>query len=122
MEIFEKQFNHDQINLKFGILSLQESYISLITDQGKFALGTISIAGPPSEINPKATSVPLSMFGMKNTMLSTMLNRLFSQKLKVPVLSILTIKNTLLKEQKLNELVLKDAVEFISEFQNTIQK
>ena len=89
-----------------AFISLQNSFLLLVTDQPEFGIGTVTLSAPPSGVMTKATSSPFNIFGMKNTMLSGLIGKTTSKMLKKPILSLILIKEAGLKQ----DLVIRTAM------------
>ena len=90
----------------------------LVTDQEDFGIGTISMSTPPNEIISQSVSSPLNMFGVKDTMLTTIIGKMASKKLNKPVLSMILLKESGLKQKTLIEITSKSVIKAIESIES----
>ncbi len=90
---------HPDFPVAAALYKLHKSFLLLVSDQPEFGIGTVAISGPPTDLYPNATSSPLSSFGLKNNMLTNLVGKTASKSLMAPVLSLVLIKNTSLKQE-----------------------
>ncbi|WP_371801916.1 hypothetical protein [Candidatus Lokiarchaeum ossiferum] len=96
--------------VKATFVSLNNSYLLMVTDQEQFGIGTVTLSSPPTEFGTKATSSPFNIFGMKNSMLSNAIGRNASKHLKKPVLSLVLLVEKDFKQ----EIIIKTTMEAVN--------
>ena len=102
----------DTFHVATAIYQLEKSYLLLVTDQPQFGIGTVSLSAPPSIPGTGAVSAPFSLFGLKHNTLAGLAGRIASQKLNLPVLTLLFIKQDEQGALK-QELVMKTTMESV---------
>lgn len=91
--IEEATATQGDFSISVTFIRLDQSYLLLITDQPEYGIGTVTISAPPSELFQDAMSSPFSLFGLKNPLISNLIGKTASKKLKVPVLSLILLKS-----------------------------
>jgi hypothetical protein len=104
--ISEGTAKFEEYSLKASLIALDNSFLLLISDQPLFGIGTVNLTIPPSQINPTATNAPFILYGMKNPLLTNVIGKTASTRLKLPVISFIYIKNDIIKP----EIILKTAI------------
>ena len=109
----------DQFQVQATFLKLQNSYLLLVSDQPEFGIGTVTLSAPPSGISSEASSSPFNIFGMKNNILANLIGRNASKSLKVPVLSLVLIKESTLKPEQRMKVIMQAVTKAINEVEET---
>jgi hypothetical protein len=97
--VAESQSSYADFTVNVVVIALKKSYLTLITDQPEYGIGTVILGSPPVVEGTGATSSPLTLFGLKNSILSNMIGKTMSRKLTAPVLAVVFIKNEQIKPE-----------------------
>ncbi len=116
--IATSEVSHGDFSISSSLIRLKHSYLLFVTDQDEFGLGTITLASQPSEVHTGSSSNPFNFFGIKNNMLANIVSKTASKTLKAPVMVMLLIKETKLKQKRINQLVIKNIKQLLEELNN----
>jgi|SRR6056297_1549749 len=94
-----------------AIIKLKHSYLTLVTDQEEYGIGTLTLATAPNELfeSKGAASSPYNFFGLKYNLLTNVISKMLSKELKKPAMVMLLIK----KEGIKSEIVMKTVVKAV---------
>ena len=90
----ESVFEKENYSVQSCVISLENGYLILITDQENFGIGNVILSSPPTIEGTRAISAPAPLFGLslKRDTLSKMISELSANKLKKPCLVLFNIK------------------------------
>jgi len=100
-KIREGTAQYENLTIHAVIIKLQKSFLLFVTDQADFGIGTVNLSIPPSGISTQAINSPFNLFGLKNTLLSSVIGKNATTHLKEPVLSLIYLLSTDFKEEQL---------------------
>ena len=90
----ESVFVKENYSVQSCVISLDNGFLILITDQENFGIGNVILSSPPTIEGVKAISAPAPLFGLslKRDTLSKMISELSAKKMKKPCLVLFHIK------------------------------
>ena len=90
----ESVFVKENYSVQSCVISLDNGFLILITDQENFGIGNVILSSPPTIEGARAISAPAPLFGLslKRDTLSKMISELSANKLKNPCLVLFHIK------------------------------
>ncbi len=112
-KIGEGTAQFEDLTIRALIVKLQKSFLLLVTDQVDFGIGTVNFSIPPSGISTQAINSPFNLFGLKNNLLSSVIGKNATTHLKAPVLSMIYLLSTNIKEEQLIKIAMEAVLQAI---------
>ncbi|MCP4764076.1 MAG: hypothetical protein GY870_20050 [archaeon] len=111
----EKTFTYENYSTTCCIISLDRSYLVLVTDQSNYGIGNIMMSAPPFIEGTRAMSTPSPLFGLKQNLLTKMVSEFCAVKLKNPCIVMVHVLGMQRKEQFVSNCVMKSLKQTIEE-------
>jgi hypothetical protein len=113
---------HEGLTIQTAIFKLHKSFLLFVTDQADFGIGTVNFSIPPSGISTQAINSPFNLFGLKNTLLSSVIGKNATTHLKAPVLSLVYLLSTDFKEEQLLKTAMEAVLQAIQKVKTVLKQ
>jgi hypothetical protein len=108
--LFENEIEVENLKIYLSLFKLYKSYLFLISDNGDYGIGSITMATPIYIEDLKTNSKSYKIFGVQKELLSQIIAEKVSTFLNAPVLLILFFKD--LKDERV---ITKPLIKYINQ-------
>jgi hypothetical protein len=122
--LVDKTFEFEDITIFLKIFKLHKNHLLLLSDHKEMGIGDVTLSSPSQIEGLKSTSSTYNLFGIHNSLLSSIVAKRAAALLKNPVLTLVCLQKEIQEQEIIKPLIsfLNESLRKINENKNEVEK